>query len=52
MKVYIPGMSQKIRFLYQILLKMLIFWVNDKKNQFFGKKNWDKLKDIILSLKC
>ena len=40
-KVYISGMemSQRIHFWYQILLKMMSFWENDKKkNTFFGQK--------------
>ena len=32
-------MSQKIHFWYQITLKMMIFWENDKKSPFFGKKD-------------
>ena len=31
-------MSQRIQFWYQILLKMLIFWENDKKKHYFGQK--------------
>ena len=40
-EVYISGMemSQWIHFWYQILLKMIIFWENGKKNHFFGVKN-------------
>ena len=38
-KVYISGikMSQKIRFWYQILLKVLFFWENGKKSLFCSK---------------
>ena len=31
-------MGQRIYFWYQILLKMMISWENDKKNHFFGQK--------------
>ena len=51
MKVYISGMemSQKIRFWYQILLKMLIFWENGKKSLFFGQKFLWQANKIILN---
>ena len=41
-KVYISGMemSQRIHFLYQISLKMLIFFEKMAKNHFFGKKKF------------
>ena len=37
-------MSQRIRFWYQILLKMVIFWENGKKITFLVKNFCDKLK--------
>ena len=51
MKVYISRMemSRRIRFWYQILPKMVIFWENGKKITFLAKKNCDKLKKITLS---
>ena len=47
MKVYISGleMSQKIRFWYQILPKIVIFWENGKKYFFLVKHSCDKLKN-------
>ena len=42
-------MSQKIHFWYQILLKMMIFWENGKKNTFLVKNFCDKLTNIALS---
>ena len=45
-KVYISGMevSQRIRFGYQILQKMLILWENGKKSPIWPKKKSDKLR--------
>ena len=47
-KVYISGMkmSQRIHFLYQILLKMLIISENGKKNHFFGKQDGSRTKRL------
>ena len=46
-KVYISGMemSQRIRFWYQILLKMMIFWENGKKTLFWSKILWQANKN-------
>ena len=43
-------MSQKIRFLYQILSKIVIFQRKQPKNHFLVKKNCDKLKKNNLEL--
>ena len=42
-------MSQRIHFWYQILLKMMIFWENGKKNTFLVKNFCDKLTKTALS---
>ena len=54
MEVYIFGMemSQRIHFLHQMLLKMMIFWENGKKISILVKKFLDSLQKTILSLKC
>ena len=50
-KVYISGMemSQKIHFLYQSLLKMMIFLRKWQKTTFLVKNFCDKLTKIALS---
>ena len=45
-------MSQRIRFWYQILPKIVTFWENGKKKHFFGKKNLWQAKKNNFELKC
>ena len=45
-------MSQRIRFWYQILLKMLSFFEKMAQNHFFGQIFLWQAKELILSENC